>query len=1020
MSACPSAFHPWCLFRCCQTSLRSPAACPLCRASVVPADLFPDIDVNHLNKDGMGAIHFACVRDNAKVLEVLIKWGCNIELESQNDGFSARPLHYAVFAEHASHIKVLLAARARVDALNSVGKSPLEIALELARTSGHSDCHLEEIVRLLESAVPSTMNIQRANELREQGNSCFKNEDFYGAVNLYGESIEAHGADSRTYANRAAAWLKLSRIITDSAEKHDIFSRSARDAMSCVGLDPSSEKGYFRSAVALMGCKHFALAMECVQRGLQHCPGSSSLRLLARELQARSVPVHRPQSGEVVLPGSGDVAAPCNYCHELLLVPFTSVCPRCGCEPAGAGMGDLLAKYGVEWAMKLESETFQAEMEIEAADMDAGLEASIREADDRAVDANATLSAAIFESRRVPLCISLLEYCRSPQTFREVFLEGASFEACRQGLRETEALTELWGPGGVPELVSGAKLLVHPEQAEALLLQLRSGFVQIQPDRGYEGNPQEVKLRPRHVIVSEDFEPALLEAIAALPGRGKERISEKQRQNMTDATSSSSGDHGLQEDATDEPLMPVSRTFIHFPEASSIWSGPTNGQKTSSTTTAPNPRFVVKESRIVAHLTCKSAGSSFSGNSFSPRQGRSHTNLKKNNNNNDSKSNNNKKKNNRDNNDNSILLQRLLDLGRAPCQDEVLEVLAVELGRWKQKTPACATVVLSFLARHRRPCVADHVLALMLEGRLEVNVFHCSAAISACEKGGQWQLALSLLRTMPDMRVTPNEVSYSAAISACEKGGQWQLALSLLNIMPDMQLMPNKFSYSAAISACEKGGQWQLALSLLTTMPEIRVMPNEVCYNAAISSCGAKGQWQLALSLLSTMPVMQLMPDRISFSASISACEKGGEWQVALRLLTTMPHLRLMPEEITYSAAISACEKEGEWQIALRLLSTMSGMRLLPDKITYSAAISACEKVGQWQLALSLLGTMPNARVMPNEVSYSAAISACEKGGRWQLALSLLNIMPKMRAMPNEISYNAAISACIHGANEAT
>ncbi|CAE8630042.1 unnamed protein product [Polarella glacialis] len=584
MSACPSAFHPWCLFRSCQTSLHSPAACPLCRASNVSADLFPDIDVNHLNKDGAGAVHFACRYGTAKVLEVLIKWGCSIELASQKDGLSARPLHHAVVSGHPSNIKVLLAARARADALDGFCRSPLE----LARLAGHSDRNLEEIIRLLESAVPSAMNIKRANELREQGNSCFKNEDFGGAVDLYGESIETHGGDSRTYANRAAAWLKLSRITTDGAEKHDLLLRSVRDARSCVGLDPSSEKGYFRLAVALMGCRQPALAMECVQRGLLHCPGSSSLNQLAWELQARSVPVHRPRSGEVVLPGSGDVAAPCNYCHALLLVPFTSVCQYCGCDPAGAGMGDLLAKYGVEWAM--ESESFQAEMEIEAADMDAGLEASIREADDRAVDANATLSAAIFESRRVPLCISLLEYSRSPQSFREVFLEGSSFEACRQGLRETEALTELWGSGGVPELVSGAKLLVHPEQAQALLLQLHSGFVQIQPDREYEGSPQEVQLRPRHVIVSEDFEPALLEAIAALPGRGTKRISEKQRQPMTDATSSSSGDQVPKEDDTDEPLMPVSRTFIHFSEASSIWSGPTHGQKTSSTTSAPNPR----------------------------------------------------------------------------------------------------------------------------------------------------------------------------------------------------------------------------------------------------------------------------------------------------------------------------------------------------------------------------------------------------------------------------------------------
>ena len=58
-------------------------------------------------------------------------------------------------------------------------------------------------------------------------------------------------------------------------------------------------------------------------------------------------------------------------------------------------------------------------------------------------------------------------------------------------------------------------------------------------------------------------------------------------------------------------------------------------------------------------------------------------------------------------------------------------------------------------------------------------------------------------------------ISYNAAISPCEKGGQWQKALALLWEMPEKQLEPVVISYSAAISACEKGEQWQQALALL-------------------------------------------------------------------------------------------------------------------------------------------------------------------------------------------------------------
>eukprot|EP00966_Prymnesium_polylepis_P093678 2167735-Prymnesium_polylepis.1 len=57
--------------------------------------------------------------------------------------------------------------------------------------------------------------------------------------------------------------------------------------------------------------------------------------------------------------------------------------------------------------------------------------------------------------------------------------------------------------------------------------------------------------------------------------------------------------------------------------------------------------------------------------------------------------------------------------------------------------------------------------------------------------------------------VEPNEFSFSASISACEKGGQWERALSLLDDMQRRGVRPNMFSFNAAISACEKGGQWE-------------------------------------------------------------------------------------------------------------------------------------------------------------------------------------------------------------------
>ena len=81
-----------------------------------------------------------------------------------------------------------------------------------------------------------------------------------------------------------------------------------------------------------------------------------------------------------------------------------------------------------------------------------------------------------------------------------------------------------------------------------------------------------------------------------------------------------------------------------------------------------------------------------------------------------------------------------------------------------------------------------------------------NAAISASEKGSQWQQALNLFEVMPRANVSRSVISFSAAIGACEKGGQWQQALNLFEAMPKGKVTPDVIIYNAAISACEKGG----------------------------------------------------------------------------------------------------------------------------------------------------------------------------------------------------------------------
>ena len=56
-----------------------------------------------------------------------------------------------------------------------------------------------------------------------------------------------------------------------------------------------------------------------------------------------------------------------------------------------------------------------------------------------------------------------------------------------------------------------------------------------------------------------------------------------------------------------------------------------------------------------------------------------------------------------------------------------------------------------------------------------------NAAVSACDKGEQWELTLGVLAEMAEKTVQQETITCNAAISACEKGCEWQMALGLFS-----------------------------------------------------------------------------------------------------------------------------------------------------------------------------------------------------------------------------------------------
>jgi hypothetical protein len=173
-------------------------------------------------------------------------------------------------------------------------------------------------------------------------------------------------------------------------------------------------------------------------------------------------------------------------------------------------------------------------MDAAVSDMQAALEASMQEANERAVAINGPLSSAILHSRLVPEHVVLLDVNRTLSSLRSALLEGPELAEIRGALERR---------GHAVETPCGAKVFVRPEQYKGVLDTI-----------------QTMGLKPRHIIVSLEFESLVTGVID-----GVKRTSVKRRR-ITKT-------HPVY---SEEPAVAVDvkRTFIHLDIPSSLRSGP--------------------------------------------------------------------------------------------------------------------------------------------------------------------------------------------------------------------------------------------------------------------------------------------------------------------------------------------------------------------------------------------------------------------------------------------------------------
>ena len=63
-------------------------------------------------------------------------------------------------------------------------------------------------------------------------------------------------------------------------------------------------------------------------------------------------------------------------------------------------------------------------------------------------------------------------------------------------------------------------------------------------------------------------------------------------------------------------------------------------------------------------------------------------------------------------------------------------------------------------------------LCTLARDRVDMDTITCGAAISACEKGGEWGLAMAFVSRLATDRAHTDTITCATAISACDRDGE--------------------------------------------------------------------------------------------------------------------------------------------------------------------------------------------------------------------------------------------------------
>lgn len=316
----------------------------------------------------------------------------------------------------------------------------------------------------------------------------------------------------------------------------------------------------------------------------------------------------------------------------------------------------------------------------------------------------------------------------------------------------------------------------------------------------------------------------------------------------------------------------------------------------------------------------------------------------------------------------------------------------------------------------------NKILATLKAGRLELNIFHCSAAMTAFREADGWKSALDFVHRMRSWAVLPDDLALATAHHSLGKSDppeKWATAIACLEQTSGSRRVERpwggrrwtRVQVNPAISTCSNCDKWQVANSILRQASFLRATLDTISYNSAFSSFASGSLWSLSHSLLVEMQDQNVQPDVITLNSAINTCNLA-VWAIALQVLEKMNHKSLDITEVTCGATVKVCSSK--WRAAIHLAQSLNRKSLRMNAVIGHSALASCGMCEQWSFSLQLASRL-QAQDSFDCKALVATIDAMSRAKRWSLPLSLFRMHKNDCRHFDCLPFNAALAACGQG-----